>query len=437
MAKVVTAQTGAEKVNDIFDIFRFKTTQLHTLEVKCRINRATSVNSKEICYFFLTANSSFRLNLYLCLDQHRTQEEVLILSIDKMNSTENWKQLVDTFYRVSIASGIFLTVVSILTTFGNGLLLLAIWRDPFKTFRTPITFFVIGLAAADFLTGFAVCPIYALQFIAFYSAMKSGDSTLLQGTVKATQIAHHISGATMNSSYIILLLFTWSQFTAISFPHKHRLFITRKRVMGSVILTWLYSTAFALLPLMQVPETTFWKIDLYFHTTGSLLLLAVAYFSLYKAFRRQVRRLHSLKSNNTLARQQRRRGNRRERQFTVVNLLLLTFVISCTVPTAVVSYLFLHWDNKNPFRNLKLQIANLLATDVLFLKFALDPLIYAWRLAQYRRALKSILVCNRRRTDVDELFSYTVNNQTLVSFRRRKLNREVTILGNSKLDFTV
>ena len=352
-----------------------------------------------------------------------------------MNSSD-WKELVDTFYRVSISSGVFLAAVSVLTISGNGLLLLAIWRDPFKTFRTPVTFFIIGLATADFLTGLAVCPTYALNLIALYSAMKSGDSALLQGTVKATKISHHISLATMNSSYIILLFFTWSQFTAINFPHKHRVFVTKKRVIGSVILTWVYSTAFALLPLTKVPENTFWKIDLYFHTTGCLFFLAVAYFCLYKAFRRQVRRLHSLKSNNTLARQQQRRGTRRERQFTVVNLLLLTFVISCTVPTAVVSYLFLHWDKQNLFRNLKLQIANVIASDVLFLKFALDPLIYAWRLAQYRRALKSILRCNRRRNDVDELFSYTMNNQTLASFRRRELSRGDAILVNNKLDLT-
>lgn len=356
-----------------------------------------------------------------------------------MNSTDenysqikqDWKQLVGTYYRVNIASGIFLSLVSLLTIFGNGLLLLAIWKDPFKTFRTPITFFIIGLAAADFLTGLAVCSVYALHLIAVHLAVKSGDSALLQGTVKATQISHHISLATMNSSYIILLLFTWSQFTAINFPHKHRVFITKNRVVGSVILTWLYSTTFAMLPLMKVPETMFWKIDLYFHTTGSLFFLALAYFCLYKAFRRQVRRLHSLRSNNTLARQQRQRGTRRERQFTVVNLLLLTFVISCTLPTAVASYLFLHWDKKNPFRNLKLHIASLFATDVLFLKFALDPLIYAWRLVQYRRALKSILVCNRRRNDVDEFFSYTVNHQTLASLRRRELSKGVAILGNN------
>lgn len=131
-----------------------------------------------------------------------------------------------------------------------------------------------------------------------------------------------------------------------------------------------------------------------------------------------MRRQHSLKTNHTLAMQQRRR-NMRERQFTVVNLLLLTFVVTCTVPTAVVSYLAVHWDTKSRFQSLKLQIAALFANDVLFLKFALDPLIYAWRLAQYRRALKSILVCSQRKRD-----------QTGVSFRRRGLNREVAIVGN-------
>lgn len=142
-----------------------------------------------------------------------------------------------------------------------------------------------------------------------------------------------------------------------------------------------------------------------------------------------MRRLHLLKTNNTLAKQQRRRGNRQERQFTVVNLLLLTFVIACTVPTAVVSYLLLYGD-KNPYRSLKLQIATLFATDVLFLKFALDPLIYAWRLAQYRRALKSILAFSRQRNEVDEFLSYSMNNQTAVSFRRKELNREVEFVNN-------
>ena len=347
------------------------------------------------------------------------------------------RQLLETYYELGIALGIFLAVLSVVTTFGNGLLLLAIWRDPFKSFRTPTTFFIIGLAAADFLTGLAVCPIYAWQYITSYFAIKNRDVSLKPTLQKVVQIGHHLSMATMNSSYIILLLFTWSQFTAISFPHKHRAFVTKKRVGTSVILTWVYSTVFSLLSVMGASHTTVLKIDLYFNTTGSLLLLTVAYFCLYRAFRRQMRRLHSLKTTNSLGRQQRRSGNRRERQFTMVNLLLLTFIIACTMPITIISYLSIHWDIKTAsIRMIKFQIGILFANGVLFLKFALDPLIYAWRLSQYRRALKWILFCSRQRTEVDEFLSHSVNNQTAVSFRRREFNKDVTNARNGNSQST-
>ncbi|CAH3022553.1 unnamed protein product, partial [Porites evermanni] len=258
-------------------------------------------------------------------------------------------------------SGVFLVVATLVTALGNGLLLLAIWKDPFKTFRTPNTFFVIGLAVADFLT--------------------------------AGQFAHFISAATMNSSYIILLLFTWSQFTAINFPFKHKVLVTKSRVIASVILTWVYTVMFAILSASRVAETAFLKMDLYFHTTGSLLLLNVGYFCLYRAFKTQMRRLHSWKANHFLGKGQGvHRNNRRERQFTIVNLLLLTFVISCSLPVTVFFYLQYHWKDLTRLELLRLHLAGLFSNDVLFLKFALDPLIYAWRLAQYRRALNSLLV---------------------------------------------
>lgn len=74
----------------------------------------------------------------------------------------------------------------------------------------------------------------------------------------------------------------------------------------------------------------------------------------------------------------------------------------------------------------KLGIAMLFANGILFLKFAIDPLVYAWRLSQYRRALKSILFCSRQRTEVDEFLSYSINNRTVISIRRLELNKEET-----------
>lgn len=191
------------------------------------------------------------------------------------------------YREVQIASGIFLALVSLAAAVGNGLLLVTIWKDPFKTFRTPTTFFIIGLAVADFLTGIIVCPIQASLSIAGYIGIKR-NSLILPFLQKAASVATFISLITMNSSYIFLLSLTWSQFLAISSPHKHKGLVTKRRAKASLILTWAYTIVFAI--LYGVEKTVLFKVDLYVHTTGSLLLLTIAYFCLYKAFKRHMRK---------------------------------------------------------------------------------------------------------------------------------------------------
>ena len=133
-----------------------------------------------------------------------------------------------------------------------------------------------------------------------------------------------------------------------------------------------------------------------------------------------MRRLQSWKANETLGKEQSvHRSNKRERQFTIVNLLLLTFVISCSLPVTVFFYLQHHWKDLTRLELLRLGLTGLFSTDVLFLKFALDPLIYAWRLAQCRRALKSLLVFRRQRIHIDGVISLSLGNHTLASRRMR------------------
>ena len=348
------------------------------------------------------------------------------------HSQDTFKNLLKTYLQAQIASGVFFVIASLVTTIGNGLLLLAIWKNPFKTFRTPTTFFVIGLAAADFLTGVAVCPIQALQHIGYYMGVKNRDFSMFPVLLKAGEISQCISMVTMNSSYIILLFFTWSQFTAISLPHKHKVFVTKKRVIVCVILTWVYTITFATLSAtgpVHIKKVLF-KVDLYFHTTGSILLLMIAYVCLYKAFKKQMRRLNSLKAGSLGVEQPARRTNRREKHFTIVNLFLLTFVILFTLPITIVFYVYVNWEAKTKLEFLRLQLASLLSTNVLFVKFALDPLVYAWRLAQYRRALRFLFVCGQR-IKIDQVLSLTLENQTAASCRQRTLNKDAVLISKS------
>ena len=237
----------------------------------------------------------------------------LIMSCNSSSKTqEDLKQIIQVCLGSQIASGVFLVVITLVTALGNGLLLFAIWKDPFKTFRTQNTFFVIGLAVADFLTGITVCPLTAFRDIGLYISVKRRDSSIIPSLQKAGHVAHLISAATMNSSYIILLLFTLSQFIAINFPFKQKVLVTKSRVIVSVILAWVYAVMFAILWASGVAETAFLKMD--FHTTGSLLLLTTGYFCLYRAFKSQMKQLQFLKANETLGKQQsiQSRRNRRE-----------------------------------------------------------------------------------------------------------------------------
>ena len=326
-------------------------------------------------------------------------------------------KLTESLLRVQIASGIFIAILAIATTAGNGLLVVAIWRDPLKCFRTPTSVLMLGLAVADLLTGVVVCPVYSYVFIAFYLSMKTGKPLHLSALETAAKTAHAVSNITMNTSYIILMLFSWIQFTAISCPHKHRIMITKKRVATAVAVTWVYSIGFGMLSFLGLPEEILIRADLYLNTTISLLCLIVAYACLHTAFRRQIRRLRPWNAcSNAVGKRREKSATKRERQFTAVNLLLVTFVIVCTLPSTVILYLQFHWKTST-LNSIKLEIAGLIAGDVLLLKMALDPMIYAWRLAQYRRALKALLRCRKRRHHVEELFSLTTTNANAARLR--------------------
>ena len=71
--------------------------------------------------------------------------------------------------------------------------------------------------------------------------------------------------------------------------------------------------------------------------------------------------------------------------------MLLAVLITCSIPSAVVwtVRLFMEDDFKVP--SVKTLIANLMVDNLLYLKFLLDPFVYAWRMVKYREAFyKSI-----------------------------------------------
>lgn len=314
------------------------------------------------------------------------------------NTTGSTITLVESLAPVYFNSGTFIAVLSIVATFGNGFLLLAIWKDPYRTFRVPPTVFVTGLAVADFLTGFLVGPIIAYVRIVPQCERNTERFSVLR------QAGQTMSFLTMNASYLVLLFLTWNQFAAIRFPHQHRGFITTRKVTICVVGIWLYSVAFSLLPFCGINPEIIKKLDFYLHTIVFMVLLVIAYICLFVAFQKQVQRItfamtnHSVHgaSHNARGRQGFKRIRKRsEKQFTILTLVLVLFIIICTLPSLILQFITIYWNPTSFEETLSILIALEVCSDVLFLKFALDPFIYCWRLTSYRKALKSVLMFGR------------------------------------------
>lgn len=300
---------------------------------------------------------------------------------------------------VFLISGTFLAVICPLTVLANVLLLVAIYKDPFKTFRTPTACFLVGLAVTDLVTGLVPEPmVTSCYFMHYHHHPKVTRCT------KIFDIAGIIAAVTTNSSFLIVMAFTFAQYIAVAFPLKYKRLISVRKTLLCVAFIWLYSTLFEMSRAVGVPKELLEKIDLYLHSTFSLLFTIITYALLQKAFRKQMaERSATLNTTNAVSMSTAHEGSPRkqkrkskpmiERNFVRLNLLLIVILLLCSQPTAILWYIYLY-AGENTKKSQTLFVVRVIADNTLYLKFLLDPFLFAWRLPKYRKALKTTLCRN-------------------------------------------
>lgn len=295
------------------------------------------------------------------------------------------------FLVICLLSAVYLCVLSVLTTLSNGVLLVALYQDPFKTFRHPPSILITGLALADFFTGVAVEPLFAYFYFELYK--NTLNSEKYNRTLKTAGI---LSGITMNVSCLTILLLSWTQFIAITFPHRHKQFVTTTRVVACVCGIWIYSLLFSCSLLMGVPEKIFQKVDVIFNLSLINFLVLFSYIALHVSYRRQVSRLSPWQIDDTSE----HRRKRDQKHFVLISLLLATCLLVFIVPVTVMWYLTLYWKPETYEEEVKATMASIVIDTTLFLKFLIDPFIHAWRLPKFRQAVKAIFTKRRRTSSI-------------------------------------
>ena len=309
---------------------------------------------------------------------------------------ENYSSYLTTLY----VSAFLLSFLSPITVVSNSLLLVAIYKDPFKSFRTPVTYFIISLAVVDLITGLVVEPSFAAYYFACYAYQ-----TLSPGKVfhYLFQTGAFVSLIMLSTSFLLVLALTTTQYIAITFPHKYRRFFTKKRVLISVSCCFLYFSVFSSLQFTKLPKEIYFKINLHLHPTVVGVLLTAAHILLYKSFRKFVRKSKAIRQQGKISQSvsqpsQIANGNKSEtkhqKQLTVVALLLSALLLLSLFPHIVTFYVFLYTKHQSYEFLLYVSIALRVSDMIMFLKVALDAYIYAWRHPKYRNAVKDAILCH-------------------------------------------
>ena len=317
------------------------------------------------------------------------------------------------FHEVSYYSSFVIIVIAFITFLANALLLIVFVLDPLKTFRTPTSLFLISLALADMVTSTTTEPFLATCFLMFHYSYPN-VTNICNPLFDASQ---RISNVSMNISYFTVLELTVIQFIVIKSPLKYGRKITRKKVAICILLTWVYCIAYNCLFFTedQNIHVILSKVDLFFRSILMIITMSLFYVLLYHEFHRKMARGASLRnaSSSTKHIKEINKTSRLQKKFVSLNFFLILLLYMCTIPSVVV-WLLLHYRFHGQVTP-KLLIAQLMADIMLYLKFLLDPIIYAWRLPQYREALVFMVKGRNPRNGVVRSSMTSVSNATMAT----------------------
>ena len=303
-----------------------------------------------------------------------------------------------------LLSGIFLSVLCPITVLANSFLLLAIYKDPLKTFHGPTACFLIALSIVDLISGLVPVPMVSTCYFVLYR----GHHKQIH-CHKIFEIAGIVAAILTNLSFFIVLAFSLVQYIVVAHPLRSKELVTTRRTQALLVIISLYAILFEMTRYMGLPLDVLEKIDLHWlHSTFSLLLTIIIYILLQKAIRRQMVELSATltkgteltevrvelqegksESSSQNEKQQKQRLQVK-RQFVRLNLIIIIVLLVCSQPSALLWHLYLYSGESIKYNQTLFQI-RVIADNTLCLKFLLDPFVFAWRIPRYRETLRRAL----------------------------------------------
>ena len=265
-----------------------------------------------------------------------------------------------------------------LCTFGviaHVFLIVAFIKDPLKCFRNSGTYLVGNLAISDLLT----CLI-SPTFYFFPHFLGTWCSVLLFVT--------HVGAGV---SIFTIAAISIDRFLLTVHPMKYRVLVKGKLIVVWLACTWLLSSGppakVFLFPSNNADDVVFFCMKIFAGT--SIVLSSVMYWLTYHKLKKQSRNF-SLESINLQVQSR----VMKEKYFLRTIILIACIQIACVVPVTI---LFNYYTLEalfidGPFA----RILNRLFGGLFYVNFAVNPVVYVWRLRNYRRTFYLLYCCRRQ-----------------------------------------
>lgn len=263
---------------------------------------------------------------------------------------------------------IILVILGFFTVVGNTLVFLVYIIDPGKNLRSVSNYFVVNLALADILVGVVVDPVNA-------SSYWSGNSEILF-------LFYIFAILSCVCSIVNISALMVDRFIAVRKPFRYKSLVTPKRVRFAVVMTWLFSLHFSIMPIVGWRTASF---QFYLYGLGVLtpmFIMLVSYYGLLKILKQKSNNLKN--SSDSREANYVKKGVEREKRISnTVFIMLMVFTLAWG-PFVIVDFVLV---NCAECRSEHLRLARDITLTLGFFSSGINPVLYAWRIPNFRKGL--------------------------------------------------
>ena len=324
------------------------------------------------------------------------------VSSTTLQGTETINTSENTTLRICVTA--ILTVIIVLTILGNGLVCLVSYRQP--QFRGVSYYPILSLALADLLCGICAMPAYITK-----KHTAGGDKERI--TCDVFRFTYFFS---MYASILSLTVVSLERFIAIKMPVWHRTSLTKRKMITTLMLSWLEAALVSMLPffwqrgdtdeLCTYRPTKQWSVMVILLNVcfPFVIMFACHFYTVYFAI--QFSRAKYRAKSSTIAITVRRNTNerisdenreailaKRERDITCTMAMVLGAFVLCWAPSSF--YYFLQMVCPQCYRPSFKQVEpffNAVVKLLTFVNSCLNPFIYCWSNKYFRQAFRQSLL---------------------------------------------